>query len=202
MGIHTGEGGERRREVRGAEDGRSLFQRTLRSSTLARAASRIHSDNDDNDDNGDNDEYDERSGVPSLSLFSPSPHLPSWLIQWSSREAALVDSCSLFPCLFVRRSPPCVWLAASRSKIILDRSLLSKTGGSSFVRFEGRLYLAEIFFSREREKVRERKREGDMIDPGIFRQRVERSFGRSGTSIGAVSVGGAGISRYADDGWI
>lgn len=41
-----------------------------------------------------------------------------------------------------------------------------------------------------------------MIDPGIFRQRVERSFGHSGTSIGAVSVGGAGISRYADDGWI
>lgn len=38
-----------------------------------------------------------------------------------------------------------------------------------------------------------------MIDPGIFRQRVERSFG---TSIEAVSVGGAGISRYADDGWI
>lgn len=52
---------------------------------------------------------------------------------------------------------------------------------------------AEIFFERERE---------DMIDPGIFRQRVERSFGRSGTSIGAISVGGAGISRYADDGWI
>lgn len=67
---------------------------------LARPASRIHSDNDDNDDNGDNDEYDER-GVPSLSLFSSS-HLPSWwLIQWSSREAALVDSCSLFPWLFV-----------------------------------------------------------------------------------------------------
>lgn len=37
----------------------------------------------------------------SLSLFSSS-HLPSWwLIQWSSRETALVDSCSLFPWLFV-----------------------------------------------------------------------------------------------------
>lgn len=42
----------------------------------------------------------------------------------------------------------CVW--SRSSKIILDRSLLSKTGGSSFARFEGRLYLAEIFF-RERE---------------------------------------------------
>lgn len=69
---------------------------------LARPASRIHSDNDDNDDNGDNDEYDERGVLSlSLSLFSSS-HLPSWwLIQWSSREAALVDSCSLFPWLFV-----------------------------------------------------------------------------------------------------
>lgn len=51
------------------------------------------------------------------------------------------------------------------------------------------IILGGDFFSRER----------DMIDPGIFRQRVERSFG---TSIEAVSVGGAGISRYADDGWI
>lgn len=193
--VYTrGKRGEKERSQRSG--GRSIVIPTNPSFQHARSR-RIHSDNDDNDDNGDNDEYDERSGVPSLSLFSPSPHLPSWLIQWSSREAALVDSCSLFPCLFVRRSPPCVWLAASRSKIILDRSLLSKTGGSSFVRFEGRLYLAEIFFFE-----RERKREGDMIDPGIFRQRVERSFGRSGTSIGAVSVGGAGISRYADDGWI
>lgn len=61
-------------------------------------------------------------------------------------------------------------------------------------RFQFRSVRREIilggdFFSRER----------DMIDPGIFRQRVERSFG---TSIEAVSVGGAGISRYADDGWI
>lgn len=106
---------------------------------LARPASRIHSDNDDNDDNGDNDEYDER-GVPSLSLFSSS-HLPSWwLIQWSSRSRRFLLS---FP-VAVR----CVW--SRSSKIILDRSLLSKTGGSSFARFEGRLYLAEIFF-RERE---------------------------------------------------
>lgn len=36
-GYTHGGRGERRREVRGAEDGRSLFQRTLRSSTLARA---------------------------------------------------------------------------------------------------------------------------------------------------------------------
>lgn len=151
--THGGRGGEKERSQRSG--GRSIVIPTNPSFQHARSR-RIHSDNDDNDDNGDNDEYDERSGVPSLylSLFSPSPHLPSWLIQWSSREAALVDSCSLFPCLFVRRSPPCVWLAASRSKIILDRSLLSKTGGSSFVRFEGRLYLAEIFFSREREKER------------------------------------------------
>lgn len=185
MGVHKGGRG---REGEKSEERRTVDRYSNEPFVPARSLAQhadIHRDNDDNDDNGDNDEYDER-GVPPL--FPPSTPL-SWLIQWSSREAALVDSCSLFPCL-----SSCVWLAASRSKIILDRSLLSKkNGGSGFVRFEGRLYLARRFFLRERE---------DMIDPGIFRQRVERSFGRSGTSIGAVSVGGAGISRYADDGWI
>ena len=51
---------ERKRGTRARENSRSLFQRTLRSSTLAQPED---TENDDNDDNGDNDEYDER-GVP------------------------------------------------------------------------------------------------------------------------------------------
>lgn len=111
---------------------------------LARPASRIHSDNDDNDDNGDNDEYDER-GVPSLSLsllllLSSPLVVVDTMVKSRDRSRRFLLS---FP-VAVR----CVW--SRSSKIILDRSLLSKTGGSSFARFEGRLYLAEIFF-RERE---------------------------------------------------
>lgn len=103
-GTHWGGRGEKERSQRSGGHARRTVDRYSNGpfvpAQLARPASRIHSDNDDNDDNGDNDEYDER-GVPSLSLFSSS-HLPSWwLIQWSSREAALVDSCSLFPWLFV-----------------------------------------------------------------------------------------------------
>lgn len=144
-GTHWGGRGEKKRSQRSGGHARRTVDRYSNGpfvpAQLARPASRIHSDNDDNDDNGDNDEYDERGVLSlSLSLFSSS-HLPSWwLIQWSSRSRRFLLS---FP-VAVR----CVW--SRSSKIILDRSLLSKTGGSSFARFEGRLYLAEIFF-RERE---------------------------------------------------
>lgn len=59
--VNTHGGGGSRRIVSG-----SLFQRTLRSSTLARSlgAAGGYTGNDDNDDNGDNDEYDERGISP------------------------------------------------------------------------------------------------------------------------------------------
>lgn len=149
---------------------------------LARPASRIHSDNDDNDDNGDNDEYDER-GVPSLSLSLPLP-LISPRGGWYNGQVARPLSSIL--ALFSRG-------CSLRLVSIIENHPRSFASFENW-RFQFRSVRREIilggdFFSRER----------DMIDPGIFRQRVERSFG---TSIEAVSVGGAGISRYADDGWI
>lgn len=164
-----------------SENGRSLFQRTLRSSTA-----RSPSKQDTQWQRWQRWQWWQwwvwRTWSPlslSLLLLSSPLVVVDTMVKSRGRSRRFLLS---FP-VAVR----CVW--SRSSKIILDRSLLSKTGGSSFARFEGRLYLAEIFFFRER----------DMIDPGIFRQRVERSFG---TSIEAVSVGGAGISRYADDGWI
>lgn len=146
---------------------------------LARPASRIHSDNDDNDDNGDNDEYDER-GVLSLSLSllllsSPLVVVDTMVKSLSSILALFSRGCSLRLVSIIENHP---------------RSFASfENWRFQFRSVRREIILGGDFFSRER----------DMIDPGIFRQRVERSFG---TSIEAVSVGGAGISRYADDGWI
>lgn len=195
--VYTrGKGGEKERSQRSG--GRSIVIPTNPSFQHARSR-RIHSDNDDNDDNGDNDEYDERSGVPSfsLSLFSPSPHLPLVVdtmvkSRGCSRRFLLSFSVS------VRSSFASMRLVGRLSIENHPRSFASfENWRFQFCSVRREIILGGDFFFE-----RERKREGDMIDPGIFRQRVERSFGRSGTSIGAVSVGGAGISRYADDGWI
>lgn len=149
--VYTrGKGGEKERSQRSG--GRSIVIPTNPSFQHARSR-RIHSDNDDNDDNGDNDEYDERSGVPSLSLFSPSPHLPSWLIQWSSREAALVDSCSLFPCLFVVRLHAFGWPPLDRKSSSIVR-FFRKLAVPVLFGSKGDYTWRRFFFSREREKER------------------------------------------------
>lgn len=111
--------------------------------------------------------------------WSLSPSLSPWLIQWSSREA--VDSCSLSPV-----APP-----PSRSKITrIVRSIvrffrkLAVPVAAVRRQIIVQIFLFSFFSFRE-----------DVIDPGIFRQRVAAEFRSfSGTSIGAVSVGGAELA--------
>lgn len=182
-GTHWGGRGEKKRSQRSGGHARRTVDRYSNGpfvpAQLARPASRIHSDNDDNDDNGDNDEYDER-GVLSLSLSllllsSPLVVVDTMVKSLSSILALFSRGCSLRLVSIIENHP---------------RSFASfENWRFQFRSVRREIILGGDFFSRER----------DMIDPGIFRQRVERSFG---TSIEAVSVGGAGISRYADDGWI
>lgn len=125
-----------------SENGRSLFQRTLRSSTA-----RSPSKQDTQWQRWQRWQWWQwwvwRTWSPlslSLLLLSSPLVVVDTMVKSRGRSRRFLLS---FP-VAVR----CVW--SRSSKIILDRSLLSKTGGSSFARFEGRLYLAEIFF-RERE---------------------------------------------------
>lgn len=194
-GYTHGGRGERRREVRGAEDGRSLFQRTLRSSTLARAGYTVTT-------------MTTMTMVTMTSMTNgvESPLSLSLLSLPSSPLVVdtMVKSRGCSRRFLLSFSVP---VRSSFASMRLVGRLSIENHPRSFASFENWRFQ---FCSVRREIIlggdfffeRERKREGDMIDPGIFRQRVERSFGRSGTSIGAVSVGGAGISRYADDGWI
>lgn len=171
-----GEKSEERRTR--SENGRSLFQRTLRSSTA-----RSPSKQDTQWQRWQRWQWWQwwvwRTWSPlSLSLLllsSPLVVVDTMVKSLSSILALFSRGCSLRLVSIIENHP---------------RSFASfENWRFQFRSVRREIILGGDFFSRER----------DMIDPGIFRQRVERSFG---TSIEAVSVGGAGISRYADDGWI
>lgn len=143
-GVHTRVGEGRKREVGGYS--RSLFQRTLRSSTLARSR-RIH-----------RERWQRWQWWQwwVWRTWSLSPSLSPWLIQWSSREA--VDSCSLSPVApppsrskitrivrsivrFFRKLA--VPVAAVRRQIIVQIFLFS------FFSFRSRIWSIQEFFDNE-----------------------------------------------------
>lgn len=167
-GVHTRVGEGRKREVGGYS--RSLFQRTLRSSTLARSAQPA-------DTQGTMTTMTMVTMMSMTNVESLPLSLPVVDTMVKSRGCRFLLS---FSC---RASSLSIENHSNRSIVRFFRKLAVPVAA---VRRQiiVQIFLFSFFSFRE-----------DVIDPGIFRQRVAAEFRSfSGTSIGAVSVGGAELA--------